>query len=152
MDLCFVELKKFEKKLTTIRTTLDRWIQFLNNADAYTRETLPKELAEIEPIKKATERLDVMYLNKVEREYYDAQQKRYLDEQSRIIEGIQKGIQEAVDVAVKEAVDSAVKETEMNTATEIAKRLLGLSLSENEIAKITGASVEQIAHIKNKHS
>jgi predicted transposase/invertase (TIGR01784 family) len=141
LDLYFVELEKFEKKYSTIRTTLDRWIQFLNNADAYTRETLPKELAEIEPIKKATERLDVMYLSKVEREYYDAQQKRYLDEQSRIIEGIQKGIQEAVD--------SAVKETEMNTATEIAKRLLNSALSDNEISRITGLSLEQIAQIRN---
>lgn len=48
----------------------------MNNADIYNREDLPQELAEVEPIRKANERLTVMYLTEKEKQYHDAQQKR----------------------------------------------------------------------------
>ena len=67
LDLYFVELEKFENKYKTLKTTLDRWGKFLNNADYYNRGNLPQELAEVEPIKKANERLSAMYLNKKEK-------------------------------------------------------------------------------------
>jgi predicted transposase/invertase (TIGR01784 family) len=128
LDLYFVELEKFAHKHKTITTILDRWATFLNNADVYSKNTLPKELAEIEPIKKASEKLDVMYLNEKEREYYDAQQKRYLDENSRIQE--------------------AVEEAELNKQLEIAKNAIKKGADNNFIADITGLKIEQIEQLR----
>jgi predicted transposase YdaD len=71
-----------------------------------------------------------MYLIEKEKQYYDAQQKRYLDEVSRI----------------QEKVEKAVKENQI----EIAKSLLLTTLSNEEIAKHTGLSVNQIQHLRNE--
>jgi predicted transposase/invertase (TIGR01784 family) len=141
LDLYFIELEKFEHKYKSIKTTLDRWVKFLNNADRYTKDTLPKELAEVEPIKKASERLEIMYLSKKEREYYDAQQKRYLDEYSRI--------QEAVKEAVKEAVEEAVEQTELKKQLEIAQKMILEGFDNLVTARMTGLTAEQIAQLRH---
>jgi len=152
LDLYFVELEKFENRHKVVKTVLDRWIKFLNRADLYSKSTLPKELAEIEPIRKANERLEIMYLDKKERDYYEAQQKRYLDEISRIQEGIEKGIQEGIEKAVQEAVEKATQEAteqaERNKKIEIAKNAISENLENELITKLTGLSIEQIESIR----
>jgi predicted transposase/invertase (TIGR01784 family) len=146
LDLYFVELEKFEHKYKSVKTILDRWIKFLNNADFYSKNTLPKELAEIEPIKKASEKLEVMYLDKQEREYYEAQQKRYLDELSRI----QEAVEEAVEKAVGEAVEKAVEEAEWNKKIEIAKIAIVEGLDNQIIAKLTNLPSEKIEQLRKE--
>lgn len=154
LDLYFVELEKFEKKHEAVKSLLDRWIKFLNNADLYSQSSLPEELAEIESIKKASERLEIMYLNEKERGYYEAQQKRYLDETSRIQEavkkGIEEGLQEAVGQAVQEAVGQAVEQAELNRNIEIAKKLIKRNFSNTDIAEDTNLSIEQIEALRSK--
>jgi predicted transposase/invertase (TIGR01784 family) len=149
LDLYFIELEKFEHKYKSIKTTLDRWVKFLNNADRYTKDTLPKELAEVEPIKKASERLEIMYLSKKEREYYDAQQKRYLDEYSRIQEAVKEAVKEAVEEAVKEAVEEAVEQTELKKQLEIAQKMILEGFDNLVTARMTGLTAEQIAQLRH---
>lgn len=84
IDLYFVELKKFNNQLAPIRTVLERWIAFLNNAYKYGTDNLPTELAQIQEIKKAANKLEIMYLDKRERDHYEAQQKAILDEEARM--------------------------------------------------------------------
>jgi len=79
MDMYYVELKKFDGELLHIKNTLDRWITFLNRAEEFEKDRLPKELAEPE-IKKAMETLDRINLNKKEREYYEGRKKFLRDE------------------------------------------------------------------------
>ena len=137
---------------------LDRWIKFLNNADLYSQTALPEELAEIEQIRKASQKLEVMYLDKKEREYYDSQQKRYLDESSRIQEAVEKAVGEAVEKAVGEAVEKAVGEAvekavgeaELSKQTEIAKKLIKRNLSNADIAEDTGLTLEQINQLRKE--
>jgi predicted transposase/invertase (TIGR01784 family) len=158
LDLYFVELEKFEKRHEQVKTVLDRWITFLNYAHLYSKENLPKELAEITPIRKASERLEVMYLDKKEREYYEAQQKRYLDETSRIQaevakgieEGINKAVEEAVGKAVEEAVGKAVEQTELKSKIETAKKLIRLGLANEMIVQGTGLSISQIEALREE--
>lgn len=75
----FVELNKFKKDLKDIKTALDRWILFLNRAYELEKDKIPEELAVDEAVKKAVERLDVMYLDKEEREMYENDLKRLRD-------------------------------------------------------------------------
>ena len=75
----FIEMKKFIKELKDVKTTLDRWIIFLNKAHEYSKGKIPAELLEDENIKKAIERLDIMYLDNDERTEYEAQQKARRD-------------------------------------------------------------------------
>lgn len=176
LDLYFVELEKFDQKYNSVKTTLERWISFLNNADLYSRDILPQELAEIEPIKKASERLDAMYLDSKERSYYEAQQKRYRDEISRIGEAIDKAVEEAVEEALQKATQKAEKEKEeaVQKATKKALKQAGreavqeeeraveetklnmviklilLGLDNQTIEKATSLTSEEIKQIRNK--
>jgi len=129
LDLYFIELKKFKGKLQTVKTTLERWITFLNNAHKYTKDNLPQELAEIKEIRKASLKLDTMYLDEKEKRYYEGQQKFLIDENSRL----------------KEAIEKA----EINSKTEIAKKLIKRNLTNEEIAEDTGLTVEQIEQLRS---
>lgn len=134
LDLYFIELKKYKGKLQNLNTTLERWITFLNNAHQYDNKTLPKELAEIKEIRKASQKLDAMYLDEKEKGYYDAQQKFWLDQ----------------NTFIKETVEKAVEKAELNTQIEIAKNFISLGLDNNTIAKGTGLTIEQIEALRKE--
>ena len=67
----FIELNKFKKDYKDLKTGLDRLVSFLNRAYEIDKDKIPKELEEDENIKKAIEKLDIMYLDKEEREIYE---------------------------------------------------------------------------------
>jgi predicted transposase/invertase (TIGR01784 family) len=138
LDLYFIELKKYKGKLQNINTTLERWITFLNNAHKYDNKTLPKELAEIKEIRKASQKLDAMYLDEKEKGYYDAQQKFWLDQNTFMKEAVEKAQAEGKE------------QGELNSKIEIAKNAI-LEGSKNEfIAKITGLTTEQVEKLRNE--
>lgn len=128
LDLYFIELKKFKGKLETIKTGLERWITFLNNAHKYTNENLPQELAEIREIRTASLKLDTMFFEEKERLHYEAQQKFLLDENSRMRE--------------------AVEKAETNKQIQIAKKMLANNESNEKIAKYTDLTLEQIQELR----
>ena len=132
LDLYFIELKKFKGKLQTVKSTLERWITFLNNAHKYTKDNLPQELAEIKEICKASLKLDTMYLDEKEKSYYEGQQKFLLDENSRL----------------KEAVEKAGIEAETRKQIEIAKKMLKRGTSVEIISEDTGLTLEQIEKLQ----
>lgn len=129
LDLYFIELKKYRGKLENVKTTLERWITFLNNAHKYDSKKLPKELAEIKEIRKASQKLDAMYLDEQERRYYEAQQKFWLDQ----------------NTLIKEAVEQA----ELKSRVEIAKKMLKRGMTTEIIAEDTGLTVEQIEQLRS---
>ncbi len=133
LDLYFIELKKYQGKLENVKTTLERWITFLNNAHKYDTQKLPKELAEIKEIRKACQKLDVMFLDEQERQYYESQQKFWLDQNSFL----------------KEKLEKAVEQAEINSKIEIAKNAIKKGLDNQFIAELTGLSIEQIEALRN---
>jgi len=157
LDLYFVELKKYKGKLPIIKTTLERWITFLNTAHRYDNKNLPQELAEIKEIRRASQALEALYLDKEEKIYYESQQKFWLDQNTfvndAIERGIKKGVEEAVGKAVEEAVGKAVEEavgqTELNSKIEIAKNALKKGADNDFIAYITGLAIAQIEELRH---
>jgi len=122
-DLYFVELRKFDNELKNIKTTLDRWITFLNKATEYDNENLPNELKDPEIIQ-AMNTIETMSLNAKEREYYESEKKVMRDRDA------------VMQTAVENAVDSR--------NIEIAKGLKADGIPNNIIAKNTGLTIEQI--------
>jgi len=133
LELIFVELKKFQKELQEIHTTLERWITFLNKAHEYSKDNLPKEIATDE-IKKAMEELEIMYFNDIEQEHYESQQRRYLDEISFAKQKERDKEQE--ERKLLNAVDT--------TKIEIAKSLKIKNIPIEIIIETTGLTKEQI--------
>lgn len=128
-DLYFVELKKFDNDLKNIKTTLDRWITFLNKATEYDRDTIPNELQEPE-ILQAFDTIETMSLNAKEREYYEAEKKVMRDRDAQIM------------TAVENAVD--------NTKMEIVIKGIKAGFTNEVIATMTDFTEKQINEIRNK--
>lgn len=134
LNLYFIELQKFSGKLKPVKTTLERWITFLNNAHKYSKDNLPKDLAEIKEIHKASLKLEAMYLDEKENGYYESQQKFLMDENSRLIE----------------ALDKAVEKASNERNIEIAKNSFRAGLSNEIITTITGLTIEQVEELRTK--
>ncbi len=134
LDLYFIELKKFKTELQFVHTALERWIVFLNNAHRYTQDNLPKELAEIKEIRNASAKLDIMYLDEKERQYYESQQKFLLDENTRL----------------KAAIEKAETETEQRRNIEIAKNLAMLGSDNEFIIQATGLTIGQVEELRKQ--
>jgi predicted transposase/invertase (TIGR01784 family) len=143
LDLYFIELQKFTGELGSAKTMLERWITFLNNAHSYTKENLPKELAEIKEINQANSRLNVMYLVGKEKIYYEGQQKFWLDQTSIMAEMMDK-MENAVKKAAEESMEKGIEKGATQKQIEVAKNFKNLGLSNEDIAKGTGLSIEEI--------
>jgi len=91
-DLYFVELRKFDNEYKHIKTTLDRWITFLNRATEIDKDNIPEELKEPEIIQ-AINTIETMSLNAKEREYYEAEKKVMRDRDAVI----QTAVENAID-------------------------------------------------------
>jgi predicted transposase/invertase (TIGR01784 family) len=142
LDLYFIELRKYKGKLQNLKTMLERWIIFLNNAHKYGNKNLPQELAEIKEIRKASQTLEAMYLDEQEKNYYESQQKFWLDQNTFIRETIEK--------AVVQAVGKAVEEAETNKQLEMAKNAIKEGFDNQLITKLTGLSILQIEKLRQE--
>jgi len=122
-DLYFVELKKFDNELKHIKTTLDRWITFLNKASELDKDILPEELQE-EKIIQAINTIETVSFNAKEWEYYESEKKVMRDR----------------DAAMQTAVENAID----NTKFEIARTLKQSGVDSELIIKSTGLTKVQI--------
>jgi len=122
-DLYFVELRKFDNELIHIKTTLDRWITFLNKATELDKDNLPDELKN-DDIIQAINTIDTMSLNPKERDYYESEKKVMRDR----------------DAVTQTAVENAKNEQ----LIEIARIFKQNGADVELIIKSTGFTKEQI--------
>lgn len=132
--LVIIELKKLKEKsdLTNTEKTLLNWCKFLISPENL-EETI---MTENENIKKAKEKLDE--INSNEQEYWAAvaRQKELIRQanirRDAIEEGMKEGLKKGANISKK----------------EIAKKLLDKDMLADEIADITGLTVEEINKLK----
>ncbi|NMF05028.1 Rpn family recombination-promoting nuclease/putative transposase [Clostridium beijerinckii] len=134
-EMHFIELNKFKKDYKDIKTALDRWVSFLNRAYEIDKDEIPKELGEDENIKIAIEKLDIMYLDKEEREIYENDLKALRIHKAEIKTAEEKGIKKGRE------------EGEKKKAFEIAKNLLDV-LDNETIAIKTGLTIDEIEKLR----
>ncbi len=127
----FIELNKFKKDYKDLKTALERWVSFLNRAYEIDKDKMPKELEDDENIKKAIEKLEIMYLDKDERELYE------LDLKALRVHNAE----------IKIAEEKGIEKGENKKALEIAKNLLDV-LNNEAIAIKTGLTLEEIEKLR----
>ncbi len=120
LDLYFVELSKFTKELAFVKSALERWITFLNYAYQYSLNSLPEELSEIKEIRKASKRLEIMYLADEEKVHYESQQKFWLDAHSFMQEKFQE-LKKQAQQAEKQAQQAEKQAQEFEEAKKQAE-------------------------------
>ncbi len=130
-EMHFVELPKFKKELPELHTALDRWATFLTKAYEFEKDAIPEELASMPEVKKAIEQLDTIYLDKKEQEIYEAEQKALWDEKEKI-----RTAEEKIRTAEEQGIELEKFET--------AKKMSVKGYSKEDIAEMTGLSIEQI--------
>jgi predicted transposase/invertase (TIGR01784 family) len=168
MALHFVELRKFDKELKNINTNLERWVTFLNRAYEYEINNIPEELAKDEAVKKAIETLDVMYLSKKEREFYELEQKalrsraeelRTAIEEGReqglekglqagmqkgMQKGLKKGFEKGIEKGIEQGIEQGIEKGEINKALEMARKMKARGLYINTISEVSGLAQGEI--------
>jgi len=131
-EMHFIELSKFKKDFKELKTNLDRWVAFLNMAYEFDKDNIPEELAADEAVKKAIEKLDVMYLDKEEREIYENDLKRLRIQKSELRTAERKGREEG----------------KVEGKIEVAKQLLQMGMDSITIIKATGLDEAEIEKLK----
>ena len=123
--LHYIELSKFHKTLDQLETLTDKWFYFLKNAK--TLERIPTTLQDL---KEAFNILDALQWN-------DADLQDYTEEQ------------ETIDRELRQQTGSH-QEGAQEKAEMVAVKLLKKNMNLNDIADVTGLTLEKIAFIKNK--
>lgn len=137
-EMHFIELNKFNKDYKDLKTGLDRWIAFLSRAYELNKDNIPEELAEDKEVKKAIEKLDIMYLSKEEREIYENDLKALMDYRAQIKAAERSGIKEGI------------KKGEQQKEISIVKKLLSMGMDTEFISEASGLEAEKIEEIKRK--
>lgn len=132
LELHFIELSKFNKDLSQLKTSLDRWSSFLKCVDRYNRNNIPKELSDDPAVNQAIEKLQHMYLDENERAIYDARLKWWRDEISAIYSAEIRGREEG----------------EMLALHRVARTLLRDGMTVDRVMQCTGLSIEAIESLE----
>ncbi len=137
LELHTIELEKFDKDISQVKTTLDRWITFLKKAYELKENQLPPSL-EDPNLKKAVRILDTVNLDEQERLLYEGQLKWLRDEEAGIEKAFFKGKLEGIQEGLEKGEEKVLK---------IAKALKATGMAIDQIAAITGLDPQQIESV-----
>ena len=135
IELVFVELPKFTKKLSQVESLTDKWIYFMKYARAIT--DIPPVMDSVPEIHKAFGIADQVNLTVDELADMERREMFIYDQQGAIIK------------AVKEAVEDAVQEALQQKELAIARQLLD-RLDDATIAQITGLTVQNVQNLRSR--
>ena len=102
-------------------------------------------------LKRAIEKLDIMYLDKEERDIYENDLKALRIHKAEIKtaeeKGMRKGIEKGIQKGIQKGIEKGIEEGEKKKASEIAKNLLDV-LGNETIAIKTGLTIEEIQQLR----
>ena len=144
-ELHFIELRKYDESLAdSLKTALDRWVNFLKLAGVYDSETMPEELKASPPVRKAMNLLERLSATKEERAIYDDRLKWIRDVESSLEtmerRGRELGRAEGIEIGREQGLEQAKKEN--------ARRMLrkGMSIADvSEYADLPEDAVRLLA-------
>ena len=155
-EMHFVELNKFNKDFKDVKTALERWVTFLNRAYELEKNKMPLELESDESIKKAVEKLEIMSLDREERELYEGELKRIRDYIAEMktaeIRGREKG--EKIGKEIGEKIGKEIgkeigkKLGIKEKAKETAIKAMEMGMDNDVIMSLTGLSDKEISEIR----
>jgi len=165
IELVFVELPKFKKKLVELETLTEKWLYFLKHARRL--DAVPASMQTVPALKRAFQIANQSALTPAELEALEqremfihdnrnaiARAAREAEEKGKemgIQEGKEMGIQEGIELGIQEGIELGIQEgieLGMKAKTiELARALLD-SLDVETIRQKTGLSLEEIHNLK----
>ena len=120
----YVEISKFNKRIEELKTNYDKWLFVLQNLSRLDRQP---EYLQTAVFNRLFAEAEIAKFTKTELREYEDSLKAYRD--------------------IKNSLDSAEEKGERKKAIEIAKNLLEMGMSIDNIMKATGLSKEEIAKL-----
>ena len=133
IELVFVELPKFTKKLSEIETLTDKWIYFMKYANMLTQ--VPQTMDVVPEIHQAFDIANQVNLNPDELEALERQELYIYDQQGIIIKANREGREEGREEAMQ----------------AVARQLLD-RLDDETISQTTGLSIEEIRNLRSERT
>ncbi len=135
VEFNFIELPKFKKTESELKSVIEQWVYFIKNAESL--EVIPENIKD-KGLKTAFEEADRHNWNKSELEEYNKIFIREGDEKGRLRMAENKG-----------KIEGKI-EGERSKAMEVAKNLLKKGLDNEFIKETTGLSIEEIEKLRKK--
>ena len=149
IEMIFIELPKFNKKLDELETLTDKWIYFMKNA--FYLEIVPSTMETVSEIEQAFTIANEANFNAKELADLENCERYILDQQgiSRkgTKEGLAQGREEAREKGRKKGREEGLALGMREKALEIARQLLNV-LDNQTISQTTGLSVEDIQKLR----
>ena len=148
----FLELPKFNKPQDELNTMIEKWAYYFKHAPDMRLSDIHTLFAKDITIQKAYTELDRFSWTEEELRTYDADLKRIWDNQAIMryrAYQIKQAEQKGVEKGRKEGREEGREEGRDLEKLAIARNLIQTSLSDNEIAKITGLSVEKVRRLRH---
>ena len=148
-EMHYIELPKFIRKNTEIKTEIEMWLWFIIGGEEKVKMAKEKN----EEIKKAIDLIDEMSMDPAEWEMYESRRLAIMDYNTGIhqakLDGIEEGKKEGIEEGKKEGIEEGKAEGKKEEKEKIAKELLKIGMKKEEVQKITELSIEEIEKINS---
>ena len=134
LEYIYVEISKFNKPLEELDTLYEKWLYALKNLYKLTQR--PKELCD-KVFDRLFEEAEIAKFTPQEMREYETSKMAYRD------------IKNSVDTAKREGLAEGIEIGMNQKAQDIAKNMLAMGLSAEQVAKATQLSLEIIKNLSN---
>ncbi len=154
LELHTIELKKFLDEAGThlpdlikrVKSKMDLWCAFLTKYDLLNKDSLTGALDD-QHLKKALDVLDVMSLNRHEREEYEEHLKWLRIETNTLKKAEDKGIAQGIAQGMAQGIAQGMAQGMAQGKTELLKRMHAKNMSLEEMAQLADMSISEIKEL-----
>ena len=146
LEYIYVEISKFNKPLEELDTLYEKWLYALKNLYKLTQR--PKELCD-KVFDRLFEEAEIAKFTPQEMREYETSKMAYRDIKNSVDTAKREGIAEGKEIGMKEGMEKGMEKGMNQKALEIAKNMLAMGLSAEQVAKATQLSLEIIKNLSN---
>lgn len=147
IELVFVELPKFQKRLDDLKTLVEKWLYFLKCANEL--DAVPLKLQGVPALDHAFTVAQQSKLNRQELEILEKRQMFLHDSRNAILKAKQDGFQQGRQEGRQQGQQEGRQEGERAKAVEIARQLLDV-LDAQTISQKTGLTMAEIQKLRSQ--
>lgn len=142
LEMHFIEIPKFVKKLPKPRTKLEQWLYLIAG-----REEMLEGIEErVKEIEKAVDTLEQLSMDKQAWNLYESRDMAKRDYNT----GMRNAEERGLNRGLAEGLNKGIKKGEKKNSIEIAKKMLKENMAESQIIRLTGLTENEINNLKDK--
>ena len=154
LEFIYVEIAKFNKTLGELETLYEKWLYALKNLYKLTQR--PKELCD-KVFDRLFEEAEIAKFTPQEVREYEASKKAYRDiknsidtaKQEGLAEGMELGMAKGMEKGRAQGMEEGMEKGTIDEKIATAKRLLGMGVSDDQVAAITLLPLKHIEKLKS---